>query len=429
MQQQVARLIGGLVIAWGVGCGRVSSSEHGQGGGPSTAGVGESGAGSGNAAGEAGNQLATFEQAGSAGASSVTESGGGAAGSSIPSGTEAGADSGAGWGGLDGAGAGSAVCGNAQVELGETCDDGNQLPDDGCDASCASEQGFVCVGVPSVCSHPSCVGLAKTCGPGQDSDCCAAPVVIGGTFNRGNDPGFPAKIADFRLDAYEISVGRFRKFVAGYAQVMIAPGAGKNPNNPADPGWNSARPMSEASLLSDVKCAASSTWSVGQDNLPMNCISWFAAEAFCIWDGGRLPTEAEWNYAAAGGAEQRAYPWGNTPPGANATHAVYGCYYPTETGKCGPGVFVAPVGSTPLGNGKWGHADLSGNLAEWVQDSLGSYSSNCDNCAYLSENTDRMIRGGAYTDPAPNILSSYRDSNTAAVPDAYYGARCARNAH
>jgi len=51
------------------------------------------------------------------------------------------------------------------------------------------------------------------------------------------------------------------------------------------------------------------------------------SHAFCIWDGGFLAGEAEWNYAAAGGSEQRSYPWGSTVPGANAKLAVYGCYY------------------------------------------------------------------------------------------------------
>ena len=50
------------------------------------------------------------------------------------------------------------------------------------------------------------------------------------------------------------------------------------------------------------------TWTANNDNLPMNCITWFEAFAFCIWDGGRLPTELEWNYAAAGGSSQNVYP-------------------------------------------------------------------------------------------------------------------------
>jgi hypothetical protein len=61
-------------------------------------------------------------------------------------------------------------------------------------------------------------------------------------------------------------------------------------------------------------------------NLPMNCMNWYEAFAFCAWDGGRLPTEAEWNYAAAGGDQQRAYPW-SSPPGALVLDAAHASYY------------------------------------------------------------------------------------------------------
>ena len=307
-----------------------------------------------------------------------------------------------------------------------------------------------CGGATPVCNttmntcveRPSCAGLAATCGPIGDGDCCASSIVPGvatATFFRSYDgvtpgytsKGFPARVSDFRLDTYEITVGRFRNFVQAYSQTMIAGGAGKNPNNSSDPGWdpslNDSLEMGKTQLIAGVQCDGYETWPAGKDNLPMNCIDWFEAEAFCVWDGGRLPTEAEWNYAAAGGTEQRIYPWGNTPLGPNAELAAYECYYDGigGVGACTGVGNIAPVGSIPAGNGKWGHADLAGNVSEWVEDwFVDPDPTPCDNCANLEPSTWRDARGGSFDYIASfQLTSSFRGD---AVPDGRRGSIGAR---
>jgi formylglycine-generating enzyme required for sulfatase activity len=260
-------------------------------------------------------------------------------------------------------------------------------------------------------------------------------VVPGGTFKRSYD-GFtytdqnnPATVSDFRMDTYEITVGRFRKYVAAYPGNKPVAGAGKNPNNASDPGWDPAwsstsyMKADQAALIAAVKCLAShQTWTDspgGNENRPMNCISWYEAFAFCIWDGGRLPTEAEWNYTAAGGSEQRAYPWSSAyPPGSTTIDSSYAVYNTSST---------ANVGSkSPEGDGRWGQVDMAGNVWEWVLDWYASYSNPCNNCANFSVATYRVIRGGSFNIYASYLLAAHRGYSTPA--DRYYriGARCMR---
>ena len=131
-------------------------------------------------------------------------------------------------------------------------------------------------------------------------------------------------------------------------------------------------------------------------------MDWFQAYAFCIWDGAFLPTEAEWNYAAAGGPEQREYPWGATPPSPSL--AFYYC----ETGGT-PSCSSQPVGSHPGGDGRYGQADLAGSVWEWNLDAFIRYKIDwldCSNkpctdypiaisndCAYLADRKPGTRRG------------------------------------
>jgi sulfatase modifying factor 1 len=308
-----------------------------------------------------------------------------------------------------------------------------------CDANGAwQNNGADCAGSTPLCSAgtcqnagPSCAGLANTCGPTGDANCCAANVVTGGTYNRSNEPTDPATVSDFRLDNYEITVGRFRKFVAAYSPTMTAAGAGKNPNNASDPGWdiawNATMPASASDLTAGVKCNPGyHTWTDSpgtNESLPINCIDWPEAYAFCIWDGGRLPTEAEWNYAATAGSEQRRYPWGAAAPDCSFANFANGdfCVLP-GTGS------TNRVGSESIiGDGKWGQSDLVGNVWEWVQDVyVSSYPHPCNNCSNTAPGPNRVARGGCYGDNASFLLTSFRYSAPASNRDDVAGARCAR---
>jgi formylglycine-generating enzyme required for sulfatase activity len=156
------------------------------------------------------------------------------------------------------------------------------------------------------------------------------------------------------------------------------------------------------------------------ENLPMNCVDWYDVFAFCAWDGGRLPTEAEWNSAAAGGGDQRDYPWGNTTP--DGTYAVYCPATPCTFN-------VLTVGSkSPKGDGKWGQADLAGGMYEWNLDAWATaYSNPCSDCANLPLGSAEVLRGGSWFYDASHMLSS---DHTLSEAPSYrgdsVGARCAR---
>jgi formylglycine-generating enzyme required for sulfatase activity len=277
----------------------------------------------------------------------------------------------------------------------------------------------------------SCNGLASTCGPSSNESCCTSPLVPGGTFYRSydgvnyTDKSYPATVSDFRLDRFEVTVGRFRKFVAEYSQTMIPAGAGKNPHDPDDPGWdtawNASLPADTAALEAAVQCTSYPTWTTAvgsNENEPITCITWFESFAFCIWDGGRLPTEAEWNYAAAGGSEQREYPWSTSGP------MMIDCSYANINASCGTPAPKNVGAESPKGDGKYDQADLAGNVWEWTLDWYGiPYATPCMDCADTTKGTGRILRGGSFYYEA--VPLSYRFSNYPTFLGG--GVRCARS--
>ena len=331
----------------------------------------------------------------------------------------------------------------------------------GSDDGSAGERGAGGGGGTSSVAAPSCDGAPKDCGPSANESCCSSPRVPGGTYLRDYDevsmgsagPDYQATVSDYRLDEFEVTVGRFRRFVAAWVSGWRpAAGAGKHAhlrsgegllNSAAqggfETGWDpsfSQKLASDAAAWSqNLSCDPSyQTWTDiagANDARPANCLTWFEAYAFCIWDGGFLPSEIEWNYAATGGSEQRVYAW-SSPPTSTTIDESYASYYVDTTRQCfGDGMNgcavtdLIRVGTKPAGNGRWGQADLLGNVSEWTLDWYTElYAKTCDNCAHLTAETFRAFRGqDFFTGGLGCSLRDYRDPSERKVT---YGARCAR---
>jgi len=318
----------------------------------------------------------------------------------------------------------------------------------------------------------SCIGLADRCGAEKGSCCEFAPRVMGGqTFSRSWDSSnmsqqvdgtsatptpikgwqqqgaAQAVVSSFYLDRFEVTIGRFRKFAASYDTFLLThPNAqipdGKHATSP-NGGWRKEwsgkaglYAQSGAALKKAVRdCSAvvaDALEGTAEDTRPMTCVSWYEAYLFCIGDDARLPTEAEWNFAAAAGAEQRAYPWGTPQP----------LTVPPTFGKTGQGGTFNPdpVGSHPMGAGLWGHLDLAGNAWEFVHDTCmtaDSYEANnvTDPLTVVSgPDYNRIVRGGSFRYPPAQARTAYRQLVPEVGSPTYtatrfddMGWRCARN--
>ncbi len=308
------------------------------------------------------------------------------------------------------------------------------------------------------CTYSGSDDTAPSCGFLQGHECggescCTAALVEGGTFMMGRsdsgsdafagataqnddeqdsqgEPEHEVTVDSFYLDKYEVTVGRFRHFVES-GRWVPADGTGSVHGNedtawPGDWGFlvQYSIPESIADWDDALLCSnAYETWTVDRqgwnENLPINCVSWFMAQAFCIAEGGRLPTAAEWEYAAAGGSDNRLYPWGDADPDCTRA-SMEGCQGD-----------ILEVGTLPAGAGRWGHLDLAGNLSEWTFDNWDrdwyeAPEASGVNAVCTAGGEVRTDRGGAFfgtdnTLRAANRHKAYMRNNGF----GYAGFRCA----
>jgi formylglycine-generating enzyme required for sulfatase activity len=213
-------------------------------------------------------------------------------------------------------------------------------------------------------------------------------LVKGGKFVMGSDdsrsypnsrPPHPMSVGDFYLDVNEVTNEEYYQFIG-------------RTGIPAPPQWKNGR------------------FKPGTEKLPVVNVSWFDAKAYASWAKKRLPTEAEWEYAARG-VENKAHPWGDDwyPSYANLK----------ESGRGNP----VEVGSCPSGHTWCGVNDMVGNVAEWVNDEWYPYPGSVGK-------TDaglRIYRGGSFSNSKDKLLMTNRsfDSSGQKLPDV--GFRCAKD--
>jgi formylglycine-generating enzyme required for sulfatase activity len=206
-------------------------------------------------------------------------------------------------------------------------------------------------------------------------------LVPGGTFTMGNTGGFgdngmspphTVTVSAFCMDKTEVTVASYRRCAQEERNGI------KCSEPPTTVYWNG------------FSKAQNKFWSqfcnggrADRDTHPLNCVDWDQASTHCRWTGGRLPTEAEWEFAARG-TDTRAYPWGDEAPTSKhlnacgtecrAAVAQAGWTYDKILYEEDDGAATtAPVGSYPRGASPFGVLDMAGNVAEWAADWFARY--------------------------------------------------------
>ena len=257
-----------------------------------------------------------------------------------------------------------------------------------------------------------------------------------GTFLMGTDQGFPfegpphrVSVSSFWLDRYEVTNRQFRVFAQETNHRTEAESYGwSGVFSEKDESW---RPVTGASWRHPTGPGSSI-----EDRLdhPVVQLSWNDAVAYARWAGKRLPTEAEWEWAARGGSDQGPFPWGaDLNPGKQHMANLWQGFFPLRHEVLDGFRTTAPVGSFPA-NG-YGLYDMAGNVWEWTRDWYRNdyyrHSNGARDPAGPAKGSERVIRGGSWM-CSVNYCQGYRvAARQKTAPDSgltNLGFRCARDA-
>jgi len=284
----------------------------------------------------------------------------------------------------------SGYCGDGAINGGEVCD-GSNLGGQTCES-----QGF----------YTGDLGCLSDCSGFDTSGCLTVPpftwiTITGGTFDMGSDEGSSGQQPVHSVTVQTFEITKTEVTVAQYEE-CVTEGECSEPRSGSYCNWDDA----------------------GYEDHPVNCVDWHQARDFCQWAGGRLPSEAEWEYAARSGGQNVTYPWGDDT--ATCDYAVmeedslYGC----GTSR------TWPVCSILAGNTDHGLCDMAGNVYEWLEDDWHDDYNGApdDGSAWVDDprGNKRVGRSGSFVHWASMLSVTSRSYGTPSSDDRVWGVRCAR---
>lgn len=240
-------------------------------------------------------------------------------------------------------------------------------------------------------------------------------LIFGGEFEMGSNntpteqPVHTVHLDAFYIDQHEVTNAQYKAFVL------------------ANPKWQKGRidrRFHEGTYLEDWN---ENDYPDGKEDHPVTWVSWHAAMAYAEWAGKRLPTEAEWEYAARGGWANQNYPWGSS---IDVTRANY-------NGNVGS---TTAVGTYPANN--YGLYDMAGNVWEWCLDEYQSdfyrNSPHRNPIAgatrvqdmiddFKNVHTPRVVRGGSFVTERQSVEVSTRAESPPRYADFDLGFRCVKD--